>query len=44
MLKNGGPTEIFSPVTVVRCDQAAIGDGDAMRVAREVRENGLSRG
>ena len=25
----------------VRCDQAAIGDGDAMRVAREVRENGI---
>jgi hypothetical protein len=23
----------------VSCDQAAIGDGDAMRVAREVREN-----
>jgi hypothetical protein len=25
----------------VSCDQAAIGDGDAMRVAREVRENGF---
>ncbi len=25
----------------VSCDQAAIGDGDAMRVAREVSENGF---